>query len=169
MLKFIPFIKKGINENGDDTEGSFIMCEQDQQKIIKMFNYLRDSCSFISVLQKNYNHSYHYTTTTKDLDFCTEDHWDQIVQKANSETDTIYVEGTKHSNYHTSFTIRNMFTGQPEFCKDTYIRIMDPQVPNRIYHILTTFPETRHPYITIHPNPYYEYPDYILGVKPILR
>lgn len=168
MLKFIPFIKKGINENGQGYD-SFIMNNEDQQKIIKMFNYLQNPSSFISVLQKNYNHSYHFMTTTKNLDFCIEEHWSQLVKKANSETKEILIEGTKHSNYHSSFTIRNMFTGYPEFCKDTYIRVMDPEIPNRIYHILTTFPETRHPYIYIHPNPCYDYPDYILGVKPVLQ
>lgn len=159
MIVFIPFIKNGINE----------INEIGQQKIIKMFKYLEDPRSFISVLQKNYNHSYHSTTTTKDLDFCTESLWDSIVKKANSETETIFIEGTKHSNYHSSFTIRNVFTGQPEFCKDTYIRVMDPTQPNKIFHIITNVPETKHPYVTIHPNPYYPHPDYIIGIKPTLR
>jgi hypothetical protein len=164
MIKFIPFIKNLTNE----IEPTIFPSTVEQGKITRMFLYLTDPSSFISVLQKNYNHSYHFTTTNSQYDFCEVGHWQELVRKANSTdpNDILYVEGTKHSNYHTSFVVRNAFTGAPELCKDTYIRVMDPSQPKRIYHILTTFPETKHPFITFHPNPYYPLPNYIIGIKP---
>lgn len=154
MIRFKPF--KNI-----------LMTSYDQQKIINMFYYLQFPNSFVTNIQKLYNNSLHFSTVSCEYDLCTDNQLSQLVQKANSQSDEIIVEGIRHSNIHASYIIRNLYTNQPEICKDTYIRIRDP-LSMRCYHIITNIPEIRHPYVSIVPNPLYQTPSQIIYPKPTL-
>lgn len=127
----------------------------DQQEIINIFNQLLYQHSYYYNLQVLYNS--HHT------ELCTMENIYNIAQAAINPYDNITVQGTVHTNSHSSKLLISSETGKSLFVKDTYIRVV---YRGSIYHILTLPP-------TINTYNYVYYPNngcdnYNLVIEPII-
>ncbi len=87
-----------------------------------------------------YNNSNHFTTVNSDKNLCTLDWIAHLNHLATSRTETIYVEGSTHSNYHSSGVLFDSVAKTPLFVRDTYIRISLADNRKKFIHVLVAPP-----------------------------
>jgi hypothetical protein len=108
------------------------MDENDKQYVEEFFNSLCDPNSFAYNLNMLYNNSQHFNKNLPNL--CTHQ---QLCEISNYD---IIIEGSIHSNYHTSSTIYNMTSGSPVFVEDEYVRFR-VNGSNVVQHMLVNSPK----------------------------
>jgi hypothetical protein len=114
------------------------MPEEQQRKVQNILKHeFLNPQSFYTILQLLYNNQLHSATVNENV--CNFDILKDIVLLAQSPNTEIIVQGSVHSNYHLSNVVRNGYTHQPVFVRDTYIRLRIGNSQN-IVHILTSPP-----------------------------
>jgi hypothetical protein len=117
--------------------------ENEKQIIERLFYELQFDNSYYTTLQLTYNNNRHFTTVGADKNLCTYEILSDLGNIAQSEDETIFIEGTIHSNYHASGVLfeRELYEQgikRPLFVKDTYIRISLDNM--NFMHLLITPP-----------------------------
>jgi hypothetical protein len=96
----------------------------EREIIEQLFYELQFRNSYYTTLQLLYNNSNHFSTISADKNLCTYNILYNLclISHSQNNMDTIYIEGTIHSNYHISNVLFEEYTNRPLFVKDTYIR-----------------------------------------------
>jgi hypothetical protein len=96
----------------------------EREIIEQLFYELQFRNSYYTTLQLLYNNSNHFSTISADKNLCTYNILYNLglISQSQNSMDTIYIEGTIHSNYHISNVLFEEYTNRPLFVKDTYIR-----------------------------------------------
>ena len=119
-----------------------IISEEEKAEIREMFEQLKNPYSFYSRLQFLYNNSHHYTTVGPDKNICTIPQLTYIASIAEDTHLQIFIEGTKHSNSHSTGVLVDQ-DNNPLFVEDIYIRITFEDNRRGFMHILMEPPIIR--------------------------
>jgi hypothetical protein len=101
---------------------------------------LRNPYSVATMIQLLYNNHVHFTTVGADKNVCTLEWVNWLNQLALSRTDVVYIEGSIHSNHHSSGVLLNSMNNAPLFVKDTYVRISFGGNREKYMHVLVAPP-----------------------------
>ena len=119
-----------------------IISEEEKAEIREMFEQLKNPYSFYSRLQFLYNNSHHYTTVGPDKNICTIQQLTHIAYIAEHTSFQIFIEGTKHSNSHSTGVLVDQYNNQL-LVEDIYIRITFGNNRRGFMHILMEPPIIR--------------------------
>lgn len=103
---------------------------------MKIQNLFPDS--FLLSLNLIYNNINHFTLTDTNFNFCTRDKLLLIQNAAIDPNLTLKIDGTPHTNFHTSNVVINE-TFKPLFVEDEYIRLYLPG-EEKVIHFLVRPP-----------------------------
>jgi hypothetical protein len=124
----IEFRKRGQDEMDENTK----------QFIGDLFYSLCNPNSFAYNLNMLYNNSQHFMNNNLP-NLCTQEQLCQLSEQSLSSDYKIVIEGSIHSNSHTSSIIHNMTLGSPVFVQDDYVRFRVNG--SNVQHILVNSPK----------------------------